>query len=303
MTFGQLLERTRTQKQITQHAMARRASVSSATYQAWERGEGLPTPEHIRMMFANGAPHVLNALREALRAPAPAPEAPKVCPPAPPPSFGAELRRAREAEGLQQGEVANLVGGVTLTRQAVESWENGRVVPVLEHYQALLDLFPALREGPRAAARDIPKPDGGRDVPRPQGPARPPTPIPPSMPAPPPVAKESPAMPPQPFPAMSALSSPAVPVPSDGLVLLEGVIRLARSLYPSSKAAKLTMEIGPDGTVAIALAFGSESAVARGSGKSARAALKEVAAPLRAELDERRRVLDELALTMPGEGA
>lgn len=89
-------------------------------------------------------------------------------------TFGAALRREREAEGLTLEELGATVG---VTRQAVSEWELDASAPVRAHYEDLLALFPRLAGEPEPDWKDIEKPDGGAG--RPRGREEPPPPPPP----------------------------------------------------------------------------------------------------------------------------
>lgn len=77
--------------------------------------------------------------------------------------FGLTLREEREAEGMDQEELGALLG---VTGQAVSQWELEAATPVRENYEALVLLFPRLREAPEPDWKDIAIPDGGRGVSR-----------------------------------------------------------------------------------------------------------------------------------------
>ena len=73
----------------------------------------------------------------------------------PPRTFGEALARLRAADGATQATVADLV---EVTPSAVQQWEADAAVPIAVHYDALLDLFPALADGPVPDARSMQKP-------------------------------------------------------------------------------------------------------------------------------------------------
>lgn len=78
-------------------------------------------------------------------------------------AFGACLKRAREAVGLERKELAQLIG---VTGCAIYRWESSIDSPVLPNYEALLDLFPSLKDAPTPDCQDRVKPDGGEGQPR-----------------------------------------------------------------------------------------------------------------------------------------
>jgi transcriptional regulator with XRE-family HTH domain len=73
-------------------------------------------------------------------------------------TFGEALLREREAESLSQDELGAIV---EVTGQAVSHWETERTAPVRAHYDALLGLFPRLRDEPEPDWRNIDPPDDG----------------------------------------------------------------------------------------------------------------------------------------------
>ena len=70
--------------------------------------------------------------------------------------FPAALWRAREAAGLKRAELGERLG---VAESAVWAWETDKATPIVDHYLALLDIFPALPE-PAEPPRDIAKPMG-----------------------------------------------------------------------------------------------------------------------------------------------
>lgn len=73
-----------------------------------------------------------------------------------PKTFSENLRYLRLKEGMDQGDVGELLG---VTSGAVGHWEKGTNLPILDHFTKLLQLFPALKDGPQPETRDIMKPD------------------------------------------------------------------------------------------------------------------------------------------------
>lgn len=84
-------------------------------------------------------------------------------------TFHDALRLARLAAGLGQEELGELVGVVA---QAVSHWELGVAVPIQDHYDKLIEVFPHLTRAPKPASRDMEKPG------KPAGSSPPPTPTP-----------------------------------------------------------------------------------------------------------------------------
>lgn len=172
--FGRLLRQFREEVGRTVISMPASTSVSQATYRSWEDGTATPTRSEFGRLclsirrircyppetfgWATGSP------KKAPRPAAPDPVMPK--PSGRPRTFGDHLRVAREADGATQDEVGAVIGD-GVTGQAVGAWELNKAVPVREHYEALLVLFPDLRTAPEPDWRDIAPPSGGRDVARP----------------------------------------------------------------------------------------------------------------------------------------
>lgn len=83
--------------------------------------------------------------------------------------FREALKLLRESDNLRQDDVADLVTMVTkkpLTGQSVSQWEKGYAIPVLEHVEALAEIWPEIRKASMPSSQLAEKPDGGRGVPR-----------------------------------------------------------------------------------------------------------------------------------------
>lgn len=81
------------------------------------------------------------------------------------PTFGASLRRAREAERMSQEELGAILD---VNHSSVSGWEADSYAPIRAHYDALVALLPALRAAPEPDWRDMAKP-GPQAVAEPPG--------------------------------------------------------------------------------------------------------------------------------------
>jgi transcriptional regulator with XRE-family HTH domain len=175
-SFGMALRLLREERGMSYREVAERVGCSRSDIKAWEDGTSYPVGVHLarlHKMCFHRLKHFLHLIPSHFRTeeitaerlsvePAPVIKEPErdIEEPLPAPrSFGEALKRARVHEGLSQEELGDMLGVVG---QAVSEWETDGNTPVREHYEKLVDLFPALKDGPTPDYRDIPKPDGGR---------------------------------------------------------------------------------------------------------------------------------------------
>ena len=173
VTFGGMLKIERQKQGLSHRDIAVRCGVDRDTAREWEEDLAAPDRFELKKLFGTvqrlrhyvhllpGA--LIDHAREDARAaedPLPSQLAPVAPPSEPPPtSFREALRRARIREGLDQGDLADLVGVVS---QAVSAWETGAASPVLDNFEKLVGLFPELGDFPPDNVRDIDKPAGNR---------------------------------------------------------------------------------------------------------------------------------------------
>jgi len=150
---------------INGRALAHMAKVPVAEVQSWLDGKKLPDSHTFgRLVFILPSlrhlkPQLVEATRERdhekerlrLERAATLPR-----------HFGQALAVSRTADELSQQDVADLLG---VTSQAVSAWETAANVPILEHYERLITLWPEL-DTVRPSVQDIEKPSVGAGVPR-----------------------------------------------------------------------------------------------------------------------------------------
>lgn len=171
LSFGALIKEERERQGLSHRDISVRCAVDRETVKSWERDEMYPSRIELKKLFGllQRLRHYVHLLptdiqngvtADAKTSGAPLPE--QLAPIAPPimsypKTFGEALKRARLHEGLGQDELGEIVG---VTGQAVSYWETETNVPILDHYNALLDLLPALHGAPKPVSRDIEKPGG-----------------------------------------------------------------------------------------------------------------------------------------------
>ncbi len=150
---------------ITARVLAHKAKCSTEEVEAWLDGKWFPPPPVFArvvwvlptLRYLKPALIVAYNEQEAARLAL----APAVSAPAEPKRssdhFGEALAALRVGDGLTQSDVSELL---KVSDQAVSHWELSRNVPILEHYDMLVDLWPALTLFERPAVRDIEKPVG-----------------------------------------------------------------------------------------------------------------------------------------------
>lgn len=341
--FGLMLREERERRSLTVNDISRRAGVSRAIVEEWEEGRTMPTSQQWKrlrgtlrrlipsarlreyMGLGSDAPSTIVAggayaafsgqhLRELVEATA---EPETVGDPEPPATFGEALRRAREDERIEQRALGELIG---VTQSTISSWERDAIVPVMAHYERLLDLLPQLIGAPQPPSRDISPPPGPAGW---------------TFPAPPPRGPDvddraTPVRAPVEEPAVELSAPPpaaevveeveASPLPPDGLELLAAAVRVARTIYGSPYVATVREADEGEGWIVeldmpeMSLEPGATRQVgptAHGDGKTARLALGVVLGclhedidrkrdELERELERKRRELDELAMIIGG---
>lgn len=171
LSFGALIKEERERQGLSHRDISVRCSVDRETVKSWERGESFPTRIELKKLFGSlqrlrhyvhllptAVQHEATADAKASGAPLPEQLAPIASAVLPfPKTFGEALKRARLHEGLGQDELGEMI---SVTGQAVSYWETETNTPILDHYNALLDLLPALNAAPKPVTRDIDKPGG-----------------------------------------------------------------------------------------------------------------------------------------------
>lgn len=179
LPFNELLRAKREKKRISPKQMAKYARVSEKEYLRWEKGEALPNPVQLKLMWgtdqflqdvlaASETPKVerptddvdvsANAVQLATESqeldkqPPIASPVPSVVPetqdPSPTPtpnttlvSFAAALRGCRDAANYSQNDVGARLG---VSAGMLSHWENGRATPSRVQYDTLCAIFPEL---------------------------------------------------------------------------------------------------------------------------------------------------------------
>jgi transcriptional regulator with XRE-family HTH domain len=170
-TFGNLIQLEREKQGLSHRDIAVRCGVEREVVKTWERDEAIPgrlemkkllgsmqrLKHYMHLLPAERHDQTLEDHKECYGVDAPEQLAP-IAPPLPPPpkTFGEALKRLRVHEGLSQEELGEMM---KVTGQAISAWENGHVVPILDHYKMLLDLIPDLKHAPspKSDFRDIGK--------------------------------------------------------------------------------------------------------------------------------------------------
>jgi transcriptional regulator with XRE-family HTH domain len=174
-TWGGALLRARMGRDLSHRELAERCGVTAKDIAAWERDEGRPQGARLARLYGSLAemrayrhllPQEVNAHPEVVKAEAAAVPLDNAeqedvralleKPEARPRTFGEGLRRARTRAGLSQLELGELVG---VGHSPPSTWELNNSVPILAHYQKLVELLPELKDCPRPRGiRDMEKP-------------------------------------------------------------------------------------------------------------------------------------------------
>lgn len=240
--FHTMLRQEREARGFSMNVLSKLVSVPEGVIRQWEDGEALPTRSQygkvcrqIRAMrryppltFASVRRRPVDAGEcaedRSLVVVAGAVEEPA--------TFGRALRHEREQEGMDQDELGALLD---VTGQAVSAWETGRTSPVRPNYEALLTLFPALREAPEPDWRNMDVPDGGRGVPREGPPSHPEAVKDPGQATP---QTPAPSLDPVPVPREAAPDSP----PTARVDLVEQLLGAYNEVHPGRWEARVALD-------------------------------------------------------------
>ncbi len=161
-TFGEVLKAERTAANLSQEELGRMLDVTGNAVTRWEHDEFAPVKENLDKLMslfpalakapAPGSQDIPKPIgqTENKAQPAGRPSGKPAPAPAPPPeadvtidglSFGAALAKVRLASGLERLDLAQKIG---VSRRVVQGWELGERLPIPEHIDAIMGIFPSL---------------------------------------------------------------------------------------------------------------------------------------------------------------